>query len=174
MPLVVKRVTELLGKEPHCRLNPDEVVALGAAVQAGLVGRAAAVEDLVVTDVAPFTLGIEISKDLGAEIRDGLLRPGHRPQHDDPGQPGGAVRDDVRRTRRSIKVRVYQGESRGGPTENLLLGEFEVRGIPPGPAGQAVDIRFTYDLNGVLEVEATVVATEQDGHARDRQARAGD
>ena len=58
MPLVVGRVRDLFGKEPHGRLNPDEVVALGAAVQAGLVGRAAAVHDLVVTDVSPFTLGV--------------------------------------------------------------------------------------------------------------------
>src|SRR5262249_10779920 len=70
MPLVVRRVTELLGKEPRRRLNPNEVVALGAAVQAGLVGRAAAVEDLVVTDVAPFTLGVAVAKQFGTDLRD--------------------------------------------------------------------------------------------------------
>ncbi|QJW95806.1 Hsp70 family protein [Frigoriglobus tundricola] len=157
MPLVVKRVTELLGKEPRRRLNPDEVVALGAAVQAGLVGRAAAVEDLVVTDVAPFTLGVEVSKDLGAEVRDGYFDPVidrnttipvSRVKRYGTMAPNQAV----------IRVRVYQGESRRADG-NLLLGEFEVRGIPPGPAGQPVDVRFTYDLNGVLEIEATVVAT---------------
>ena len=159
MPLVVARVTELLGKVPRRRLNPDEVVALGAAVQAGLVARAAAVEELVVTDVAPFTLGVEVSKDLGPEVRDGYFDPVidrnttipvsrvKRYSTMSPNQP-------------AIKVRVYQGESRR-TDDNLLLGEFEVKGIPPGPAHQPVDIRFTYDLNGVLEIEATVVATKK-------------
>jgi len=157
MPLVVKRVTDLLGKEPRWRLNPDEVVALGAAVQAGLVGRSAAVEELVVTDVAPFTLGVEISKDLGAEVRDGYFDPVIDRNTTIPvsrvKRYGTMAPNQV-----AIRVRVYQGESRRADG-NLLLGEFEVRGIPPGPAGQSVDVRFTYDLNGVLEIEATVVAT---------------
>jgi molecular chaperone HscC len=157
MPLVIKRVTELLGKEPRCRLNPDEVVALGAAVQAGLVGRAAAVEDLVVTDVSPFTLGVEVAKDLGAEVRDGYFDP---VIDRNTTIPVSRVKRYATMTpnQRQITVRVYQGESRRADG-NLLLGEFEVRGIPPGPANQPVDIRFTYDLNGVLEIEATVVAT---------------
>ncbi len=75
MPLVVKRVTDLFGKEPHRRLNPDEVVALGAAVQAGLVGKDAAVDDLVVTDVSPFTLGIAVVKEFGNDLRDGYFDP---------------------------------------------------------------------------------------------------
>jgi molecular chaperone HscC len=70
MPVVIQRVTELFGREPTCRLNPDEVVALGAAVQAGLFSREKSVEDLVVTDVAPFTLGIAISREIGGERRD--------------------------------------------------------------------------------------------------------
>ncbi|MBN9123090.1 MAG: Hsp70 family protein [Planctomycetes bacterium] len=157
MPLVVNRVAALLGKEPRCRLNPDEVVALGAAVQAGLVGRAAAVEDLVVTDVAPFTLGVEISKDLGAEVRDGYFDP---VIDRNTTIPVSRVKrySTLVPNQRMIRVKVYQGESRRAD-ENLSLGEFEVRGIPPGPANQPVDIRFTYDLNGVLEIEATVVAT---------------
>jgi molecular chaperone HscC len=60
----------------------------------------------------------------------------------------------------SILLKVYQGESRR-VEGNLPLGEFEVKGIPPGPAGQGVEVRFTYDLNGVLEIEATVVATQR-------------
>src|SRR5262249_49447180 len=75
MPAVINRVTQLLGKSPHRRLNPDQVVALGAAVQAGLIARAQSVEDLVVTDVAPFTLGIQIVKDFGHEQRGGYFLP---------------------------------------------------------------------------------------------------
>ena len=149
----------MLGKEPRRRLNPDEVVALGAAVQAGLVGRAEAVEDLVVTDVAPFTLGVEITKQFGGEFRDGYFDP---VIDRNTTVPISRVKrySTVVPNQTSIVIRVFQGESRR-TGENLLLGEFEVRGIPSGPPGQGVDVRFTYDLNGVLEVEATVVATRK-------------
>ena len=159
MPAVVDQVTAYFGKPPQCRLNPDEVVALGAAVQAGLLGKQENVKDMLVTDVAPFTLGIEVTKRLGAELRNGYFFPViHRNTtlpvsrmetvHTlDPNQP-------------NIVVKIYQGENRH-TDKNLFLGEFVVQGIPRGPAGQAVDVRFTYDLNGVLEVEATVVETRQ-------------
>jgi len=159
MPLVVQRVRDLFGREPRGRLNPDEVVALGAAVQAGLVERNAAVNDLVVTDVSPFTLGIAISKEFQTETKDGYF---------DPVIDRNTV-IPVSRMKRyttmqpnqtAIMVKVYQGESRR-VEENLLLGEFEVKGIPAGPRGQEIDVRFTYDLNGILEVEATVVATKK-------------
>ncbi|MCE9563214.1 MAG: Hsp70 family protein [Planctomycetes bacterium] len=159
MPLIIRRVTELLGKDPRRRLNPDEVVALGAAVQAALVGKSAAVEDLVVTDVAPFTLGIEISKQFGNDRRDGYFDP---LIDRNTTIPVSRVKrySTLSPNQTAIIVHIYQGESRK-VGENLALGEFEVKGIPPGPAGQPVDIRFTYDLNGVLEVEATVVATRK-------------
>jgi molecular chaperone HscC len=159
MPLVIQRVTELLGKEPRRRLNPDEVVALGAAVQAGLVGKAAAVEDLVVTDVAPFTLGVAISKQFGSDLRDGYFDPVIERNTTIPVSRMKRY-STVTPNQTTIAIRIFQGESRR-VEENLSLGEFEVRGIPPGPAGQSVDVRFTYDLNGVLEVEATVVATKK-------------
>ena len=159
MPLVVRRVTEMLGRDPRRRMNPDEVVALGAAVQAGLVARSAAVEDLVVTDVAPFTLGIAISKEFGTDIRDGYFDP---VINRNTTIPVSRVKrySTIHANQTSIVVGIYQGESRK-VQDNLSLGEFEVKGIPPGPRGQGVDIRFTYDLNGVLEVEATVVATKK-------------
>jgi molecular chaperone HscC len=159
MPVVVRLVADLFGRPPQGRLNPDEVVALGAAVQAGLVARAGAVEDLVVTDVAPFTLGVEVAKPFGQGFQDGYFDPVIDRNTTIP----------VSRMKRystlspnqtTITLKVYQGESRR-VGENLLLGEFDVKGIPHGPAGQGVDIRFTYDLNGVLEVEATVVATKR-------------
>jgi molecular chaperone HscC len=159
MPLVIQRVTELFGKEPRRKLNPDEVVALGAAVQAGLVGKAAAVEDLVVTDVAPFTLGVAISKQFGSDLRDGYFDPVIERNTTIPvSRMKRYITASPNQT--TIVIRIFQGESRR-VEENLSLGEFQVRGIPPGPAGQSVDVRFTYDLNGVLEVEATVVATKK-------------
>jgi molecular chaperone HscC len=157
MPMVVDRVTQLMGKPPQHRLNPDEVVAMGAAVQAGLLARAESVEDLVVTDVAPFTLGIAISKQFGHELRAGYFLPVIERNTTIPISRVERV-STISPNQTEIMVKVYQGESRR-IEDNLFLGEFEVKGIPRGPAGQSVDVRLTYDLNGVLEVEATIVDT---------------
>jgi molecular chaperone HscC len=159
MPGFIARIADLLGKEPEHRINPDEVVALGAAVQAGLIGGAAGVEDLVVTDVAPFTLGVEIMKRFGHERREGYFLPVIERNSTIPVSQVERVTTIVP-NQTNILVKIYQGEGRR-VEENLYLGEFEVTGIPRGPAGQEVDIRFTYDLNGVLEVEATIVATQK-------------
>ncbi|MGL6076667.1 MAG: Hsp70 family protein [Fimbriiglobus sp.] len=159
MPIVVERVTELFGKAPHCRLNPDEVVALGAAVQAGLVEQNAAVNDMVVTDVSPFTLGLEVAKEFGSEIRSGFFDPIIDRNSVIPVSRAKTY-STMHPNQTQILVKVFQGESRK-VTENLLLGEVEVAGIPAGPPGQQVEIRFSYDLNGILEVEAMIVATKK-------------
>jgi molecular chaperone HscC len=170
MPAVVERVTQLLGKSPHRRLNPDQVVALGAAVQAGLIARASGVEDLVVTDVAPFTLGIEIVKEFGHERRHGYFLPIIQRNSTIPISRVERLAT-VFPNQTSFRVKIYQGEGRR-VEDNLFLGEFEVKGIAPGPAGQPVDIRFTYDLNGILEVEATIVETKKAvSHVVTRHAR---
>jgi molecular chaperone HscC len=170
MPAVVDAVTKLLGKAPQRRLNPDEVVALGAAVQAGLIARNENVADLVVTDVAPFTLGIEVTKKVGLDRRDGYFLPIINRNTTIPVSQVKRVAT-VYPNQTEVAVSVYQGESRK-VAGNLLLGEFTVKGVPRGPAGQAVDVRFTYDLNGVLEVEATVVEThEKVTHVITRHAR---
>lgn len=170
MPAVIDRVTQLMGKSPHRRLNPDQVVAVGAAVQAGLISRAQSVEDLVVTDVAPFTLGVEVAKDFGHENRDGYFLPIIQRNSTIPvSRVERVVTVSPNQTR--LQVKIYQGEARR-VEDNLYLGEFEVNGVPPGPAGQPVDIRFTYDLNGVLEVEATIVETKKVvSHVVTRHAR---
>lgn len=157
MTQFVERITEVMGKPPQSRLNPDEVVALGAAVQAGLIAQDTSVEDLVVTDVAPFTLGIEISKQFGSDHRPGYFLPIIHRNTTIPTSRQERV-TTLYPHQTQLNVRIFQGESRR-VEENLLLGEFQVHGVPPGPAGQEVDVRFTYDLNGVLEVEATVVKT---------------
>jgi molecular chaperone HscC len=157
MTQFLDRITEVMGKPPRSRLNPDEVVALGAAVQAGLIAQDASVEELVVTDVAPFTLGVEISKQFGSEHRQGYFLPVIHRNTTIPASRQERV-STVQAHQTLIAVRIFQGEGRR-VEDNVLLGEFEVRGVPPGPAGQEVDLRFTYDLNGVLEVEATIVKT---------------
>jgi molecular chaperone HscC len=145
MPMLVERVRQLFGREPRCHLNPDEVVGLGAAVQAGLVARDESVGDLVVTDVAPFTLGIAISKHLGMEHRDGYFLPVLNRNVTIPASRVERV-STIQPNQTKVTVRVYQGENRR-VENNLPLGEFDVDGIPRGPAGQSVDVRFTYDLN---------------------------
>jgi molecular chaperone HscC len=170
MPLVIDRVTQLMGKTPERRLNPDEVVALGAAVQAALIGQEKSVEDLVVTDVAPFTLGIQISKQFGHERRDGYFLPIIERNTTIPVSRVERIQTmDANQT--AVLIKIYQGESRR-VEDNLYLGEFEAKGIPRGPAGQEVDVRFTYDLNGVLEVEAIIVLTKKKvSHVITRYAR---
>ncbi|MBS0209679.1 MAG: Hsp70 family protein [Planctomycetes bacterium] len=159
MPMFIERVTQMFSKPPRCRLNPDEVVALGAAVQAGLVARDVNVEDLVVTDVAPFTLGIETTRKVGHEHRDGYFLPIINRNTTIPVSRCERVAT-LRANQREVSVKIYQGEGRR-VADNLFLGQFEVQGIPPGPPGQELDIRFTYDLNGVLEIEATIVETQR-------------
>jgi molecular chaperone HscC len=170
MPQLIEQVTQLTGKSPRRRINPNEVVALGAAVQASLIARAESVQDLVVTDVAPFTLGIEVTKRSGHERRGGYFMPVIQRKTTIPvSRVERVLTIDPNQTKLVLKI--YQGESRR-VEDNLCLGEFEATGIPRGPAGQPVDVRFTYDLNGVLEVEATVVETgKQFTHVVTRLAR---
>jgi molecular chaperone HscC len=159
MPRVIERVADLFGKPPLCGINPDEVVALGAAVQAGLIAREVGLEDLVVTDVAPFSLGIHTCKTFGAEHRDGYFLPIIDRNTTIPTSRVRTVSTLVA-NQTELKVEIYQGEGRR-IDENLRIGEFQVKGIPRGPVGEQVEIRFTYDLNGVLEVEATILATRR-------------
>ncbi len=157
MPSVINRIQELFSKEPQCRLDPDLVVGLGASVQAGLFSHNSFVDDLVVSDVCPFTLGIQISKQIGDRDVSGYFMPIINRNTTIPASRVDRVQT-VRPNQTTIEVTVYQGESRL-VKDNLKISSFSVSGIPPGPAGQEIDIRFTYDLNGVLEVEATIVAT---------------
>ncbi|HVX64576.1 MAG TPA: Hsp70 family protein [Pirellulales bacterium] len=170
MPAVSDAVTRLFGKAPRRRLNPDQVVALGAAVQAGLIAKNEGLKDVVVTDVCPFTLGVEISKQFGTERRAGYFLPIINRNTTIPVSRVERVAT-TKPNQTVVEVKLYQGEARR-VEDNLYLGEFIVQGIPSGPAGQQLDIRFTYDLNGILEAEATVVETGQKvAHVVTRHAR---
>ncbi len=157
MPLVRQLIAEWSGTEPKDHVDPDQVVALGAAIQAALIDDDKAVEDLVMTDVCPFTLGVEITKEFGTRQVDGYFMP---VIHRNTTIPVSRQEEVATMTPNQSKIllRIYQGESRK-VEENLKLGELEVTGIPPGDRGQEVQVRFTYDLNGLLEVEAIVPAT---------------
>ncbi len=152
MHVLREYVQSYFGKPPIMEINPDEVVALGAAIQAALIENNAAVNDMVMTDVCPFTLGVEIAKEFGGQTSAGYFHPILHRNSTIP-----ISREEVFFTiqpnQRQVEVRVFQGDARR-VADNVELGSLMVQGIPPGPAGQAIHIRFTYDLNGLLEVEA--------------------
>lgn len=159
MPSVREYVRDSFERDPECRLNPDEVVAVGASVQAGLIARDKDLSDLVVTDVSPFTLGISICKKFGTEHHQGYFFPIIERNTTIPVSRAHTLCTlNVNQT--EIEFEIFQGECRM-VKDNLQLGEFRVQGIPPGPPRESVSIRFTYDLNGVLEAEATVLETGQ-------------
>lgn len=152
MPLMARFVEERLGKLPLTKLDPDRVVCLGAAVQAALIADDRAVEDMVMTDVCPFTLGINISKDLGSQVKSGYYLPIVHRNTTIPVSKEHPVAT-MHPNQTTVQIEVYQGEHRM-VEKNHRLGELSVKGIPAGPAGQTIFVRFTYDLNGILEVEA--------------------
>ncbi|WP_158625030.1 Hsp70 family protein [Corallococcus terminator] len=158
MPCVAAMSAELFGRLPLRKLPPDEAVALGAAVQGAMKGGDRAVEDLIVTDVAPFTLGVATAAQAGRQHITGIFSP---ILERGTVIPTSRVErySTSRDFQREIRLEVYQGEH-ARCEDNVKLGEYLFQGLPPAPASeQAVDVRFTYDLNGILEVEMTVVST---------------
>jgi molecular chaperone HscC len=157
MPAVHRLVARMFGRFPSREINPDEAVALGAAVQAGLKARDAALNEVVMTDVSPYTLGIEVSEQYAPQyLRTGLFMPIIERNTVIPASRSKRV-FPVRDNQTQINVKVYQGESRE-VAENVFLGSLQVP-LPQLPRGeQHVDIRFTYDINGLLEVEVTIPA----------------
>ncbi len=158
MPVVRRMVEAMFGRPPACGINPDEVVALGAAVQAGLCGNDAALDDVVMTDVAPYSLGIDVSVKMDEQtyshghfdpiIERNSMVPISRVKHYAP----------VSDYQQYLDIHVYQGESRRAD-ENIVLGALHVA-LPRGLRHECgVEVRFTYDVNGILQVEATVLRT---------------
>ncbi len=158
MPMIVDRVRTLFTSEPMGHINPDHVVTKGAVIQAALIDGDEAVEDTVVVDVAPFTLGVEISKEIGTDFKGGYFLPIINRNTVIPTSRAHTL-GTIAPNQTEITLRVYQGESRR-VEDNFLLGTLKVHGIPRGPAGQEIEVRFTYDSNGVLEVESTIVETQ--------------
>jgi len=159
LPIVRNFTTKLFGRFPHANINPDEVVGIGAAVHAALKERNQSVSEIVLTDVCPFTLGVDsvVKQANGLNYYDVFLPIIER----NSTIPISRVERvyTLSDQQSQIYVKILQGESRKS-TENALLGELTVP-VPKGPAGQeAADIRFTYDINGILECEVTIVSTQ--------------
>jgi molecular chaperone DnaK len=143
MPLVLKRVEEFFGKKPNVSLNPDEVVALGAAVQGGVLR--GDVKDILLLDVTPLTLGIETLGGIRTPIIErNTTIPTSREQ----------VFSTAADNQPSVEIHVLQGE-REMASDNKTLGRFHLDGIPPSPRGiPQVEVKFDIDANGILNVTA--------------------
>ena len=158
MPLIKSVISKMFGRMPHANINPDETVALGAAIQVALKERNKALEEVILTDVCPYTLGTSVVQAFG----NGQQGSGYFFPIIERNTPIPVSRVErlytVNDRQHSILVDVYQGENRL-VKNNLKLGELKIK-VPPAPAGQeAIDIRYTYDINGILEVEVISTTT---------------
>ncbi|MEP1582083.1 MAG: Hsp70 family protein, partial [Marinobacter sp.] len=157
MPMIKNAVGRMFGRIPSANLDPDLVVAMGAGIQAALKQRNQALRDTVLTDVCPFSLGIESAQTLEQGTRTGffsVLIPRNTVI------PASRVDRfyTVSVHQKQVQLHVYQGEQRL-VKNNIKIGEMTVP-VPPKPASEeAVDVRFTYDINGILEVQAEVLST---------------
>ncbi len=158
LPLIRSFVGKLFGRLPATNINADEVVVMGAAIQAAMKKRDKAIKEIVLTDVCPYTLGTNTSvRKSGGYYESGHFFPIIERNTIIPVSRVERLYT-VRDNQKKISVEILQGESRLAK-ENILLGELTVP-VPPAKGGeQAIDVRYTYDINGILEVEVTVVAT---------------
>ena len=149
MPAVRRYIAKALGRDPAAGTRPDTAVAVGAGICAGMKARAKDLRELVLTDVCPFTLGINVLNE--AEPDRALMSPIIERNSVLPTSKEGTYYT-ARDNQRAIDVKVYQGEQRYCQ-DNTYLGHLEIA-VPPAPRGQQyVRVRFTYDINGLLEVD---------------------
>ncbi|HEY6560256.1 MAG TPA: molecular chaperone DnaK [Polyangiaceae bacterium] len=151
VPLVQELVTKFFGKEPHKGVNPDEVVAIGAAVQGGVLG--GEVQDVVLLDVTPLSLGVET---LGGVMTVMIPRNTTIPTQKKE------IYSTASDSQTSVEIHVLQGE-RAEARYNRTLGKFHLEGLPPAPRGvPKVEVMFDIDANGILSVTAKDMATGKD------------
>ena len=151
MPRIQQLVRELFGKEPHKGVNPDEVVAVGAAVQGGVLG--GEVKDVLLLDVTPLSLGIET---LGGVFTKLIERNTTIPTRK------SEVFSTAADNQTSVEIKVHQGE-RAMARDNRLLGVFQLTSIPPAPRGlPQIEVTFDIDANGILNVTAKDRATNNE------------
>ncbi|KPW99207.1 molecular chaperone HscC [Pseudomonas syringae] len=157
MPLIRKLAAGMFGRFPAITLNPDEVVAQGAAIQAALKQRDAALEEVVLTDVCPYTLGIETTQYVFNGYQSGHYLPIIERNSVVPVSRVRTV-NTVADNQEHVLLRIFQGESRL-VKDNIALGELNIP-VPKAKAGEVeLDVRFTYDNNGLLEADVRIQMT---------------